>query len=135
MICRVQAPSTSVLHALDPALWPAFAMYADEEYSDESINLNRVCSWSINDVRNDRTVVNILIPGGYHFNSDTQKSSTHPLPRLIERMRELESVATDSEGMEQKPAELRAARAFVRDYDDEALRFIGSKVQRSMVKD
>lgn len=135
MICRDHAASTFLLQVLDAALPPAFDMYADEEYSDESINLNRVCSWSINDVRNDRTVVNILIPGGYHFNSDKQTSPAHPLPRLIERMRELESAATASESIEQKPVELRAARALVRDYDDEARRFIGSKLHRSMVKD
>lgn len=106
MIRRDYTSSNSLLQAQDPELRPAFDMYADEEYSEESINLNRVCSWSINDVPNHRTVVNILLPGGYHFNSDGQRSSIHPLPRLIERMRELESAATPAKRTEQEPVEL-----------------------------
>jgi hypothetical protein len=88
--------------------------YSSKGYSDESINVGSVCSWSICDVEQHRPVVNVSI-GGTIFNSDSQEISDERLYRLADCLQQTETgdrVAHIARGT-------RTVRASLRDYEEE----------------
>jgi hypothetical protein len=64
--------------------------YSFEEYSDDSINIGTVCSWSISDVPQHRPVVTVLLEE-VHFNSDSQQISDDKLYKLAGRLVQAET--------------------------------------------
>ena len=63
--------------------------YSSEEYSDTTINIGCVCSWSINDVPNRRPLVTITTPDGVVLNSDRARwLSDERLHLLAARLRQ-----------------------------------------------
>jgi len=88
--------------------------YSSGEYSDESINVGCVCSWSICDVEQHRPVVNVSI-ADVTFNSHSQKISDKRLYRLADRLQQTETgdpLAHIARGR-------RTVRASLRDYEEE----------------
>jgi hypothetical protein len=90
--------------------------YSFEEYSEESINVSCVCSWSINDVPQHRPVVNIRMPD-VNFCSDSARISDEELYTLADRLQQAEMGDPTAHISRQR----RAVRASLRDYDQEEL--------------
>lgn len=90
--------------------------YSFEHYSDQSIYVGMVCSWSINDIPEHRPVVNIL-SADLGFNSDKQGISDEELYRLANRLQQAET--GDATAVVRRTR--RAVRATLRDYGQEAL--------------
>jgi hypothetical protein len=93
--------------------------YSCEEYSDKSINVSCVCSWSIHDVTQHRPVVTVFV-ADVHFNSDSQKISDEKLYSLADRLQQAET----GNAMAHLTRERRVLRASLRDYDQESQRFL-----------
>ena len=89
--------------------------YSFEEYSEESINVGCVCSWSINDVPQHRPVINVLMEE-VRFNSDSVRISDDELYRLADRLQQAENGDPTAHISRQR----RAVRSSLRDYDQEA---------------
>jgi hypothetical protein len=107
---------------------PSSGFYPDEEYSDETINVGRVSSFSINDVPNARTVVNVFDPDGFRFNSQVKNFSDDRLQQLIDRLLQAESgpLAVGHPGRRNCFA-ARAVRTSLRDYKEEVDRVFFSR--------
>jgi hypothetical protein len=90
--------------------------YSFEEYSDESINLGCVCSWSISDTAQHRPVVDISIPG-FTFNSESHQISDKTLYSVMDR---LQQGATGTPLARVARASRRIVRAVRRDYDQDS---------------
>jgi hypothetical protein len=89
--------------------------YSYQEYSDESINVGCVCSWSINDIAQHRPVVNVALPDS-RFNSDSGQISDEKLYRLADRLQQAES----GDAAAHVARKRCAGRASLRDYEQEA---------------
>jgi hypothetical protein len=97
--------------------------FAHEEYSDQSINMHCVASWSINDAAQRRTVVNVIMPDGTIFNSAEAKwFSEGRLEQLIDCLRLIESGGRDKSRTRPILAGTRASRVSLRDYEEESRR-------------
>lgn len=93
----------------------------DEEYSDESINVNFCCSWSTSDLLDQSTVLNVVIPDGTVFTSDRAEwLRKGRLEQLIDRIRQVD--AGTSAAFVRSPSVRRPRRNF----DEENLRAIAS---------
>jgi len=90
--------------------------YSFEEYSEESINVGCVCSWSINDVPQHRPVINVRMDD-VGFYSDSVRISDEELYRLGDRLQQAETGDPTAHISRQR----RAVRGSLRDYDQEAL--------------
>jgi hypothetical protein len=90
--------------------------YSFGEYSEESINVGCVCSWSINDVPQHRPVINVRM-ADVGFYSDSVRISDEELYRLGDRLQQAEIGDPTARMSRQR----RAVRGSLRDYDQEAL--------------
>ena len=111
--------------------------YSFEEYSNESINIGCVSSWSINDIAQHRPVIDVRLEQ-VHFNSDVTRISDEKLYRLADRLQQ----AGTGDPMAQIARGRRAVRASLRDYEQEALwasrlsgppRRIGERIEKEPV--
>ena len=90
--------------------------FSFEEYSDDSVNVGCVRSWSINDVPQHRPVVNVVLPES-HFNSDSARISDEKLYTLADRLQQAANGNTTARIGKGRRC---AARASLRDYEQEA---------------
>ena len=113
--------------------------YSFEEYSDESINVGCVCSWSIQDVAQHRPVVTVFLQE-VHFNSDSERISDGQLYKLADR---LQQAGTGNAMARLTKRRRPALRASLRDYDQDSQwammgsltppRRIGERLEREKV--
>ena len=89
--------------------------YSHEEYSDDSVNIGCVCSWSINDIAQQRPVINIAFPDS-RFNSESGQISDEKLYRVADRLQQAES----GDAAAHLARTRHAVRASLRDYEQES---------------
>src|SRR5690348_9096775 len=90
--------------------------YSFGEYSEESINVACVCSWSINDVPQHRPVINVRMEV-VNFHSDSVRIPDEELYALGDRLQQAETGDPTARISRHR----RAVRGSLRDYDQEAL--------------